>query len=69
MDDDGKPEDAQQFWEQRYSSSERAWSGRVNAQLAAVAVDLPAGRALDLGCGEGAGAAWLAERGWQVLAV
>lgn len=28
-----------------------------------------AGRALDLGCGEGGDALWLAERGWQVTAV
>jgi SAM-dependent methyltransferase len=27
------------------------------------------GRALDVGCGEGADAVWLAERGWQVTAV
>lgn len=48
---------------------ERAWSGRVNPRLAEVAAGLPSGRALDLGCGEGADALWLAERGWQVVAV
>ena len=67
-DDDG-PDDARQFWEERYSSSERTWSGRVNAQLAATAADLTPGRALDLGSGEGADALWLAERGWKVVAV
>ena len=30
---------------------------------------LPAGRAVDLGTGEGRNAIWLAERGWQVTAV
>lgn len=45
------------------------WSGRVNARLAEVAGELPPGRALDVGCGEGADAMWLAERGWQVTAV
>lgn len=58
-----------QFWEERYRSAERVWSGRVNPRLAEVAADLPVGRALDLGCGEGADALWLAERGWDVVAV
>lgn len=61
--------DAQKFWEERYRSAGRVWSGRVNAILAGVAAELPPGRALDLGCGEGGDAVWLAERGWQVVAV
>lgn len=69
MENSCKPDDAQRFWEERYRSVERAWSGRVNPRLAEVAAGLPAGRALDLGCGEGADALWLAERGWQVVAV
>jgi len=69
MDHADNSDDAGQFWEQRYGSTGRVWSGRVNAHLAEVAADLPAGRALDLGCGEGADALWLAERGWRVLAV
>ncbi|OBB89032.1 SAM-dependent methyltransferase [Mycobacterium colombiense] len=69
MDNSCKPDDAQRFWEERYRSVERAWSGRANPRLAEVAAGLPAGRALDLGCGEGADALWLAERGWQVVAV
>jgi SAM-dependent methyltransferase len=31
--------------------------------------DLPPGRALDLACGDGRNAVWLAARGWQVTAV
>jgi SAM-dependent methyltransferase len=60
---------AQEYWEQHYGERERIWSGRVNAQFASVAAELAPGRALDLGCGEGGDAVWLAERGWQVVAV
>jgi SAM-dependent methyltransferase len=60
---------AQKYWEEHYGERERIWSGRVNVQLAAVVADIPPGRALDLGCGEGGDAVWLAEHGWQVVAV
>lgn len=56
-------------WEQRYAERDRVWSGRVNASVAEVAGTLPVGTALEIGCGEGADAVWLAERGWRVTAV
>lgn len=56
-------------WEERYASDGRFWSGRVNATFAAVAQNLSPGTALEIGCGEGADAVWLAERGWDVTAV
>ena len=59
---------AAEFWDGLYGSSERIWSGGVNARLAEVVAELPPGRALDLGCGEGGDAMWLAEHGWRVVA-
>lgn len=56
-------------WEERYAENTRFWSGRVNETTAAVVAPLPAGTALEIGCGEGADAIWLAEHGWTVTAV
>jgi len=57
------------FWDARYRSSPALWSGHANPQLVAEAAGLTPGAALDVGCGEGADAIWLAEHGWQVTAV
>jgi SAM-dependent methyltransferase len=58
----------EQFWNERYRSSARVWSGNPNPQLVAEVSGLSPGRALDVGCGEGADAIWLAQSGWDVVA-
>lgn len=47
----------------------RQWSGNPNAALIAEVADLPPGKVLDIGAGEGADAVWLAGNGWQVTAL
>lgn len=59
----------EEAWDARYAESQRVWSGRPNVALVGEIADLPPGRALDLGCGEGADAVWLAKNGWRVTAV
>jgi SAM-dependent methyltransferase len=57
-------------WDARYSEGDGSmWSGRPNGRLVAEVSDLGPGRALDVGCGEGADAIWLAMRGWAVTAI
>jgi SAM-dependent methyltransferase len=57
------------FWDDRYQEfDEQMWSGEPNGALVAEVAALPPGRALDLGCGEGGDALWLAAHGWQVTA-
>jgi SAM-dependent methyltransferase len=57
-------------WDARYSERDGArWSGRPNGRLVAEVASLAPGRALDVGCGEGADAIWLARHGWTVTAI
>jgi SAM-dependent methyltransferase len=57
-------------WDARYAAApERMFSGNVNGTLAVEASMLAPARALDVGCGEGADAIWLAARGWDVTAL
>ena len=56
-------------WDERYSSHDALWSGSPNVHLVSETDGLTPGSALDVGCGEGADAIWLAERGWHVTAI
>jgi SAM-dependent methyltransferase len=56
-------------WDRRYGEHELVWTAQPNRFLVAETEDLPPGRALDLACGEGRNAVWLAERGWEVTGV
>jgi SAM-dependent methyltransferase len=53
-------------WDAMYAEDDRRWSGQPNGALVAEVAGLAPGRVLDVGCGEGADAVWLARSGWQV---
>lgn len=61
--------DPAQYWDGVYREKTKRWSGNPNPQLIEEAKGLAPGTALDLGCGEGADAVWLAQHGWTVTAV
>lgn len=63
------PQAESQRWDELYRSREQLFSGNPNPVLVTEISDLPPGQALDVGCGEGADAQWLARRGWHVTAV
>ncbi len=59
---------AEGFWEPHHQGRPPGCGG-PNPVLVDVVAALPPASALDLGCGDGGDAIWLAERGWQVTAV
>jgi SAM-dependent methyltransferase len=56
-------------WNNRYEGDELVWTIRPNRFLVAEVEGMKPGRALDLACGEGRHAIWLAGLFWQVRAV
>jgi len=56
-------------WNRRYAAVDSLWSAKPNRFLVAEVEGLEPGRALDLACGEGQNAVWLASLGWDVTAV
>lgn len=66
---DHSDQTAPEFWEDFYRSGKAQWSGNPNPLVVQEAEHLAPGTALDLGCGQGDDAIWLALRGWDVTAV
>lgn len=56
-------------WDERYRTAEFVWRTEPNQFLAPEVSAPKAGRALDLACGEGRNAVWLATQGWTTTAV
>ena len=56
-------------WDQRYRGRELVWTSEPNRFLVSETGSLAPARAIDLACGEGRNAVWLAERGWEVTGV
>src|SRR5262249_30214401 len=61
--------DKRERWNQRYAAADPHATPLPNRFLLEEVSDLAPGRALDLACGAGRNAVWLAERGWRVTAV
>ena len=54
-------------WDRRYEGRDLVWTAEPNRFLVAETETLAPGRAIDLACGEGRNAVWLAEHGWQAV--
>jgi SAM-dependent methyltransferase len=65
-----RAEEWDEKWREGLSQRRHAETcGRANRFLVGAVEGLEPGRALDLACGAGRNAVWLAERGWRVTAV
>ena len=61
-------DDPQAMWDARYQERPALWGDEPNVFVRHHATALPPGTALDLGCGDGRHAVWLAREGWEVTA-
>jgi SAM-dependent methyltransferase len=59
----------QGMWNDRYRSEGLIYGAEPNQFVAGALTDLPPGRALDLACGQGRNAVWLAQQRHEVTAV
>lgn len=53
-------------WDERYGTEELIWKAEPNRFLVEELNALVPGKALDVACGEGRNAVWLASKGWRV---
>jgi SAM-dependent methyltransferase len=56
-------------WDARYAGKDLVWTAGPNELFASEVAGLPPGKALDVACGEGRNALWLAQQGWQVTGI
>ena len=56
-------------WDERYDTAEFVWATDPNVFLPDEVAGLAPGRALDVACGEGRNAVWLATQGWDVTGI
>ena len=62
--------DTKVFWDEIWQQeSQDSPHFRVSPILVAELADVPPGNALDVGCGSGSDAIWLAKQGWRVTAL
>ena len=64
-----RPGFAREDWDARYAEKELLWTAQPNRLFAAEVEGIEPGRALDVACGEGRNAVWLAEQGWRVTGI
>lgn len=62
-------DDLRAKWDERYASEGLVWGREPNRFVVEAVTDLPPGTALDLGCGQGRNALWLASRGHRVTGI
>lgn len=63
------PAEDHEMWQRRYGEAQSVWGWAPNRFVAEALGPLSPGRALDLACGEGRNALWLADLGWRATAV